>query len=177
MVHAHTVHLPLGALLTPCTMCGTGGLGVLSLACGQTVSLDATFVESETGLPLSPDIFHTFEFSFLGLQATSMSGPQPSLAVDRYAYFVVSEGTALAIDSTEDGLTRFTPSDTPPRPPPHGCGNLDGRTQRSDCSLQNKWKCPQSYTLGAADDPPGTRQAPHPQGAPPTPCTFPSVHC
>ena len=25
MVHPHTVHLPLGALLTPCTMCGTGG--------------------------------------------------------------------------------------------------------------------------------------------------------
>ena len=24
MVHCHTVHLPLGALLTPCTMCGTG---------------------------------------------------------------------------------------------------------------------------------------------------------
>ena len=22
--HCHTVHLPLGALLTPCTMCGTG---------------------------------------------------------------------------------------------------------------------------------------------------------
>ena len=24
MVHCHTVHLPLGALLSPCTMCGTG---------------------------------------------------------------------------------------------------------------------------------------------------------
>ena len=24
MVHYHTVHLPLGALLSPCTMCGTG---------------------------------------------------------------------------------------------------------------------------------------------------------
>ena len=24
MLHAHTVHLPLGALLSPCTMCGTG---------------------------------------------------------------------------------------------------------------------------------------------------------
>ena len=24
MVHSHTVHLPLGALLSPCTMCGTG---------------------------------------------------------------------------------------------------------------------------------------------------------
>ena len=24
MVHCHTVHLPLGALLIPCTMCGTG---------------------------------------------------------------------------------------------------------------------------------------------------------
>ena len=24
MVHSHTVHLPLGALLTPCSMCGTG---------------------------------------------------------------------------------------------------------------------------------------------------------
>ena len=24
MVPSHTVHLPLGALLTPCTMCGTG---------------------------------------------------------------------------------------------------------------------------------------------------------
>ena len=24
MVHSHTVHLPLGALLTTCTMCGTG---------------------------------------------------------------------------------------------------------------------------------------------------------
>ena len=26
MVHCHTVHLPIGALLSPCTMCGTGGL-------------------------------------------------------------------------------------------------------------------------------------------------------
>ena len=26
MVPSHTVHLPLGALLTWCTMCGTGGL-------------------------------------------------------------------------------------------------------------------------------------------------------
>ena len=25
MAHSHTVHLPLGALLIPCTMCGTGG--------------------------------------------------------------------------------------------------------------------------------------------------------
>ena len=25
MVHSHTVHLPLGALRSPCTMCGTGG--------------------------------------------------------------------------------------------------------------------------------------------------------
>ena len=24
MVHSHTVHLPLGALLSPCTVCGTG---------------------------------------------------------------------------------------------------------------------------------------------------------
>ena len=24
MVHSHSVHLPLGALLSPCTMCGTG---------------------------------------------------------------------------------------------------------------------------------------------------------
>ena len=24
MVHSHTVHLPLGALLSPCTMCSTG---------------------------------------------------------------------------------------------------------------------------------------------------------
>ena len=24
MVHSHTVHLPLGALLIPCTMCATG---------------------------------------------------------------------------------------------------------------------------------------------------------
>ena len=24
MVHSHTVHLPLSAPLTPCTMCGTG---------------------------------------------------------------------------------------------------------------------------------------------------------
>ena len=24
MVHCHTVHLPLGALLSPCAMCGTG---------------------------------------------------------------------------------------------------------------------------------------------------------
>ena len=24
MVHCHTVHLPLGALLSPCTVCGTG---------------------------------------------------------------------------------------------------------------------------------------------------------
>ena len=28
MVHSHTVHLPRGALLSPCTVCGTG-LGVL----------------------------------------------------------------------------------------------------------------------------------------------------
>ena len=26
MVHSHTVHLPFGALLIPCTMCGTGCL-------------------------------------------------------------------------------------------------------------------------------------------------------
>ena len=27
MMHAHTAHLALGALLIPCTMCGTGPLG------------------------------------------------------------------------------------------------------------------------------------------------------
>ena len=27
MVHSHTVHLALGALLSPCTMCGTGAYG------------------------------------------------------------------------------------------------------------------------------------------------------
>ena len=33
MVHSHAVHLPLGALLSPCTVCGTGkdaGLGKLA---------------------------------------------------------------------------------------------------------------------------------------------------
>ena len=25
MTHSHAVHLPLGALLSPCTACGTGG--------------------------------------------------------------------------------------------------------------------------------------------------------
>ena len=32
MVHSHTVHLPLGALLIGCTMCGTGMKGASSRA-------------------------------------------------------------------------------------------------------------------------------------------------
>ena len=32
MLHSHTVHLPLGALLSPCTMCGAGADVVLDEA-------------------------------------------------------------------------------------------------------------------------------------------------
>ena len=40
MAHCHTAHLPLGALLSPCTMCGTG-IGKTLLSYWNSVSLAA----------------------------------------------------------------------------------------------------------------------------------------
>ena len=45
MVHCHTVHLPLDALLTWCTMCGTGRYGMNNWAGSSTLKTDSAACE------------------------------------------------------------------------------------------------------------------------------------
>ena len=53
MVHSHTVHLPLGALLSPCTMCGTGQNALHLRTLRQLLADEGLVVEHAP--PLKPD--------------------------------------------------------------------------------------------------------------------------
>ena len=46
MAHSHTVRLPLGALLSPCTMCGTG-------TCGTVITTETECEAAAAALGLS----------------------------------------------------------------------------------------------------------------------------
>ena len=56
-MHCHTVHLPLGALLTWCTMCGTGA-GILGSELGALLT---SYLGVSTSAEGSTDFTHLFD--------------------------------------------------------------------------------------------------------------------
>ena len=61
MVHCHTVHLPLGALLIPCTMCGTGRYSADHrrwLAAYEALRAKLLFARSVGGASLAPEMLN-----------------------------------------------------------------------------------------------------------------------